>query len=60
MLWHDICLELQLFILEKLLKTSLTIIILTLTVLVVRYGHVRYPYSEIDFDDAKKEEESDK
>ena len=45
----------------RLLETSLTIIILTLAVLVVRYGHVRYPYPEIDCDDAKrKKEESDK
>ncbi len=41
----------------RLLETSLTIIILTLAVLVVRYGHVRYPYPEIDCDDAKRKKE---
>ena len=38
----------------RLLETSLAIIILTLAVLVVRYGHVRYPYPDINCDDAKK------
>lgn len=38
----------------RLLEISLTIIILTFAVLVVRYGHVRYPYPEIDCDDVKK------
>ena len=41
----------------QLLEVSLTIIILTLAILVVRYGHVRYPYSGIDF---KKEKDDDK
>ena len=41
----------------RLLEISLTIIILTFAVLVVRYGHVRYPYPEIDCDDDKKKEE---
>jgi protein PsiE len=45
----------------RLLEISLTVIILTLAILVVRYGHVRYPYPEIDCDDVKKkEEENDK
>ncbi|HIQ15636.1 MAG TPA: phosphate-starvation-inducible E [Leucothrix sp.] len=41
----------------RLLEISLTIIILTFAVLVVRYGHVRYPYPEVDCEDAKKKEE---
>ncbi|MCF6190486.1 MAG: phosphate-starvation-inducible PsiE family protein [Cocleimonas sp.] len=41
----------------RLLEISLTIIILTLAVLVVRYGHVRYSYPEIDCDDAKKQKQ---
>jgi len=45
----------------RLLEISLTIIILTFAVLVVRYGHVRYPYPEIDSDDdTKKEKDNDK
>jgi len=45
----------------QLLEISLTIIILTFAVLVVRYGHVRYPYPEIDSDDdTKKEKDNDK
>jgi len=43
----------------RLLEISLTIIILTFAVLVVRYGHVRYPYPEIDCDDVKKKQEDE-
>ena len=38
----------------RLFETSLTIIILTFAVLVVRYGHFKFPYPEVDCDDVKK------
>ena len=38
----------------RLFETSLTIIILTFSVLVVRYGHFKFPYPETDCDDVKK------
>ena len=38
----------------RLFEISLTIIILTFSVLVVRYGHFKFPYPETDCDYVKK------
>ncbi|MDQ7074611.1 MAG: phosphate-starvation-inducible PsiE family protein [Gammaproteobacteria bacterium] len=35
----------------QLLEIAITIVVLTIAVLVVRYGHVKYPYAKVDKDE---------